>query len=79
MPESRGFQAPGVRTARVELTFGLAPGAGACAEVKVAASVNPESRISKENERSMSLAEFNRTIRVNKAKNIELERGKFFC
>jgi hypothetical protein len=41
--------------------------------------MSPESRISKENERSMSLAEFNRTIPVNKAKNIVLERGKFFC
>jgi hypothetical protein len=27
----------------------------------------------------MSLDEFNRTVRVNKAKNSELERGKFFC
>jgi hypothetical protein len=37
----------------VELTFGLAAGAGACAEVKVAASVSDES-ISKENERSIT-------------------------
>jgi hypothetical protein len=37
----------------VELTLGLAAGAGACAEVKVAASVSDES-ISKENERSIT-------------------------
>ena len=79
MPESRAFQAPGLRTNRVELTFGLAAGAGACAEVKVAASVSQESRISKENERSSTCAEFTRSNTVKQAKNIELRLGKVLC
>ena len=78
MPESRGFQPPGLRTNKVELTFGLLAGAGACAEMKVAASVSDES-ISKENERSITFAECSRTNTVRKAKNIELRLGKFFC
>jgi hypothetical protein len=79
MPESRAFQALGLRTNKVELTFGLAAGAGACAEVKVAASVSQESRISKENERSITFAEFTRSNTVKKAKNIELRLGIVLC
>ena len=79
MPESRGFQAPGLRTNRVVLTFGLPAGAGACAEMKVAASVRQESRINKKNERNITFAEFTRTDTVKKAKISELPPSKFFC
>ena len=79
MPESRSFQSPGLRTNRVELTFGLLAGAGACAEMKVAASVRQESRISKKNERSITFRRVYQNHSGEESEDSELRLGKVLC